>query len=126
MLGPIIEQLSQSSPEMIQLIEQNREEFLALITEGANPEELGISLGMTGEEDDEDDGDGEEDIEGDAASASLPPGAQVLQVTEEERQAIERLESMGFERARVVEAFFACDKNEELAANYLLEHLNDD
>lgn len=136
MLGPIIEQLGQSSPEMIQLIGQNREEFLSLITEGTSAEELGITIG--GEEGDEEEGEGEEADEEDAAAlmggeghpegllSRIPANAQILQVTEEERQAIGRLESMGFDRARVVEAFFACDKNEELAANYLLEHLNDD
>ncbi|KAF9263435.1 UV excision repair protein Rad23 [Marasmius fiardii PR-910] len=51
-----------------------------------------------------------------------PPGAQVINVTEEERAAIERLEAFGFPRHRVVEAYLACDRDETMAANYLFEH----
>ena len=45
-----------------------------------------------------------------------------IEVTEEEKAAIERLASMGFDKGLAIEAFFACDKNETLAANYLIEH----
>ncbi len=47
-------------------------------------------------------------------------------MTEEEAAAIDRLQSMGFERAACIEAFIACDRNEEAAANFLLENMNDD
>lgn len=107
MIGPIIEQLSQSNPELLQMIEQHKDEFIALLMEGANPEDFAEIMGEEV---------GEEDLE---------PGAQVIQLTEQDRAAIARLESMGFDRTMVVEAYFACDKNEELAANFLLEQLQD-
>ena len=48
-----------------------------------------------------------------------PPGT--IRVTQEEMEAITRLTSLGFPKHKAAEAYFACDKNEELAANFLFE-----
>ncbi|KAL5114997.1 UV excision repair protein rad23 [Pleosporales sp. CAS-2024a] len=91
MLEPILQQVGAGNPQLAQMIAQNPEQFLQLLAEDA----------------DED--------------APLPPGAQAVSVTEEEREAIERLCRLGFERDLVIQAYFACDKNEELAANFLFD-----
>lgn len=76
---------------------------------------------------------------------SLPPGAlqnaanqaqshshaqgpqNVLQITEEENNAIMRLVDLGFTKQQAAQAYFSCDKNEELAANFLFDGgFNDD
>jgi len=41
-------------------------------------------------------------------------------------EAIKRLESLGFSQNRAVQAYFACDKNEELAANFLFDSVGED
>ncbi|KAL1959005.1 hypothetical protein VTO42DRAFT_3246 [Malbranchea cinnamomea] len=96
LLEPILQQLGAGNPQLAQLIGQNQEQFLQLLSE---------------------------DIEDDS---QLPPGAHTITVTEEERDAIERLCRLGFSRESVIEAYFACDKNEELAANFLFEQPDDD
>lgn len=48
-----------------------------------------------------------------------PPGT--IRVSQEEMEAINRLTSLGFPKHKAAEAYFACDKNEEYAANYLFE-----
>jgi len=98
MVQPLIQQLAASNPVLAQAIAQN-------------PEALYQLLGV-------------EPPEGD--DAQLPPGTHIVNVTEEERAAIERLEGLGFPRQAAIEAYFACDKNEELAANYLFEGGFDD
>ncbi len=60
------------------------------------------------------------------ARAGLPPGAVAVQLSEEEQAAVGRLEAMGFDRQAVLEAFLACDRNETMAANFLLENAGDD
>ncbi|KAF8463614.1 XPC-binding domain-containing protein [Kalaharituber pfeilii] len=101
MLEPILQQVSQGNPGLAALINENQEAFLQLLGESS---------------DGDDDGPG----------GALPPGTQQIVVTEEERQAIERLCLLGFERDLVIQAYFACDKNEELAANFLFDQPDDD
>jgi len=61
MLEPILQQVGAGNPQLAQLIASHPEQFLQLLAEDA----------------DED--------------APLPPGAQAISVTEEEREAIERV-----------------------------------
>lgn len=56
---------------------------------------------------------------GQIGAGANPPGT--IRVTQEEMEAINRLTGLGFPKHKAAEAYFACDKNEELAANYLFE-----
>lgn len=96
MLEPILQQLGAGNPQLAQLIATNPEQFLQLLGEDADDD------------------------------VPLPPGAQAISVTEEERDAIERLCRLGFDRDQAIQAYFACDKNEELAANFLFDQPSDD
>jgi len=96
-LPGLLQQLGQQNPQLMQLISQNPQAFLNLLR-----------------------GDGGGGGGGGGGEGGLPPG--VIQVTQEEKDAIDRLTNLGFERQTVIEAYFACDKDEQLAANYLLEH----
>lgn len=125
LLGPLIEQISQSNPEIFQMISENQEAFMELIqaplTE-AEISELSSAAQMMSHGDDGSDEEGDE--EDDGAIAQDP--TTTIQVTEDEKAAIDRLMALGFDRARAIEAFFACDKNETIAANFLFEHQNDE
>jgi UV excision repair protein RAD23 len=100
LLPNILQQLGEANPALLQLINQNQAEFLSLLQEPAGA--------------------------GGGAPGAPPPGTHYIQVTADEKAAIDRLEQMGFERSRVIEAYFACDKNEELTANYLFDHMGEE
>ncbi|KAJ4960520.1 hypothetical protein NE237_020430 [Protea cynaroides] len=100
-LQPMLQELGKQNPHLMRLIQEHQADFLRLINEPVEGAE-GNVLGQL---------------------ASAMP--QAVTVTPEEREAIERLEAMGFDRAIVLEVFFACNKNEELAANYLLDHIHE-
>ncbi|XP_075483318.1 ubiquitin receptor RAD23c-like [Primulina tabacum] len=99
-LQPMLQELGKQNPQLVRMIQEHQADFLRLINEPVE---------------------GEGNILGQFAEA-MP---QAITVTPEEREAIERLEAMGFDRALVLEVFFACNKNEELAANYLLDHMHE-
>jgi UV excision repair protein RAD23 len=112
MLEPILQQLGAGNPQLAQMIANDPGQFLSLLGE---------------------------DVDDDVP---LPPGAQTISVTEEERDAIERVSCtprlcktstdqtqlcrLGFDHEQAIQAYFACDKNEELAANFLFDQPDDD
>ncbi|XP_043284784.1 UV excision repair protein RAD23 homolog B [Venturia canescens] len=121
LLNAVLQQIGQSNPALLQLISQNQDAFVRMLNEPA---------GATG---------------GTGANAPLPPvtsaataqsgvtgrtntsgGTTGIQVSPQDRDAIERLKALGFPENLVLQAYFACEKNENLAANFLLSQNFDD
>jgi UV excision repair protein RAD23 len=126
-LEPLLQQLAERDPAIVELIRDNREEFLQILQQPVDPNILNV-LQAQAEEDgedygDEDDGDmqGVEPTLGGGRPAGVPPGATVIHITPQEKEAVDRLVALGFDRNRALEAFLVCNKDEEMAANYLFE-----
>lgn len=104
LLQPILGQLGQANPELLQLITQHQAEFTQLLNEPVN--EADLPQGMPG-------------MPGAGGGGG---GAVQIALTVEEKDAIDRLVGLGFSEQAALEAYLSCDKNEQLAANYLLEN----
>ncbi|KAG8763073.1 hypothetical protein FRC11_006196 [Ceratobasidium sp. 423] len=95
LIGPLLEQLVQSKPRVMGLMGSNPEGLARLFTSGGG------------------------------SSSRTEGKSHTICVSGEEKEALDRLENMGFPRAMVIQAYFAFDKNEEQAANYLVENCED-
>merc|ERR1711872_109306 len=113
MLTTMLQQIGRSNPELLSIISQNQEAFIRMINEGEAGGEEGADLAgaLAGGP-----GEGAGDLD--------QPG--VIQVSPQDKEAIERLKALGFPESLVVQAYFACEKNENLAANFLLSQNFDD
>lgn len=99
-LQPILEQIKQTNPDLYELINSNRDAFMRLINDP--------SSGPSGPP-------------APSGSSGPPgPGPHQISVTSSDMQAITRLKDLGFSEHRAAEAYFACEKNEEMAANFLI------
>ncbi|XP_067007122.1 UV excision repair protein RAD23 homolog B [Anabrus simplex] len=112
LLNTVLQQIGQTNPALLQLISQNQEAFVRMLNEpapgGGNAAEVAANQGANAGADE----------------AVLGPG--FIQITPQDKEAIERLKALGFPEHLVIQAYFACEKNENLAANFLLSQNMDD
>ncbi|XP_060108691.1 UV excision repair protein RAD23 homolog A isoform X1 [Heteronotia binoei] len=109
LLPALLQQLGQENPQLLQQISQHQEQFIQMLNEP-----LGEMADVA-------------DIEGEmGAIGEEAPQMNYIQVTPQEKEAIERLKALGFPESLVIQAYFACEKNENLAANFLLSQNFDD
>lgn len=106
LLPALLQEIGRENPELLQAISSNQQEFIQMLNE-PNP---GPTAGGGG---------------GAGRTGSMG-GQNYIQITPQEKEAIERLKALGFPEGLVVQAYFACDKNENLAANFLLQQNFDD
>jgi len=107
-LPQLLQQIGQSNPQLLSLISQNQEQFISILNNSA----AGGGAGGGGG------GGGEAQLGGAGGGAGAPFQ---IQVTQSEKAQIDRIVGMGFPEAEVIQAFFACDKNEQLAIDFLLK-----
>lgn len=105
MMGLSPEQLTATAQMISRMPQEDFQQYLNMATQGGG---AGLSDLMGG-------------AGGGGGEGSAPPGAQVVRLTEEEMAAVDRLADMGFDRTEAAQAYLACDKNEALAANLLMD-----
>ncbi|XP_064236371.1 UV excision repair protein RAD23 homolog B-like [Aotus nancymaae] len=106
LLPALLQQIGRENPQLLQQISQHREHFIQMLNEPV--QEAGGQGGGGGG--------------GSGGIAEAGSGhMNYIQVTPQEKEAIERLKALGFPEGLVIQAYFACEKNENLAANFLLQ-----
>uniref|UniRef100_H3G763 UV excision repair protein RAD23 n=1 Tax=Phytophthora ramorum TaxID=164328 RepID=H3G763_PHYRM len=101
-LPAVLQQIGAQSPELLRLIHQNQDRFVQMLNEPIGTREASGSAPRLG------------------GGAGAGAGGHRIMLSEEEAAAVDRLCEMGFERTDVIQAYLACDKNEALAANFLM------
>ncbi|GFG28242.1 hypothetical protein Cfor_06744 [Coptotermes formosanus] len=122
LLNAVLQQIGQTNPALLQLISQNQEAFVRMLNEPAAPgggtPASPVAAGHGGP------GEAGTGAGGGGGGGMFASG--VIQVTPQDKEAIERLKALGFPEHLVIQAYFACEKNENMAANFLLSQNLDD
>ncbi|XP_042678715.1 UV excision repair protein RAD23 homolog B isoform X1 [Centrocercus urophasianus] len=108
LLPALLQQIGRENPQLLQQISQHQEHFIHMLNEPVIESRQGLS--------------GSDDSASTGGVAEAGNGhMSYIQVTPQEKEAIERLKALGFPEGLVIQAYFACEKNENLAANFLLQ-----
>lgn len=131
-LQPLLGELRRVDPSILDLINQNQAEFIAMINEPVSDEdaerelmELASMMGTPGTDDASMLGVND----GTRPSSETPSGAVRIDVNADEMAQLQRLEElvgpMGVSHESCLEAWLSCDRNEEMAAAYIMDNLEE-
>ncbi|CAG2111693.1 unnamed protein product [Medioppia subpectinata] len=120
LLNAVMQQIGQNNPQLLQLITQNQEAFVRMLNEPS------AASGTPGSGQAAAAAAAAAPAAGGAPQSNLESLIGSAQVTPQDKEAIDRLKALGFPEYLVVQAYFACDKNENMAANFLLSQGFDD
>ncbi|KAH8307799.1 hypothetical protein KR044_004460 [Drosophila immigrans] len=156
LLHAVLQQIGQTNPALLQLISENQDAFLHMLNQplegemGDNAQRIGIAQTPRNSRQQTENlasailqgsavADSQRPVAGaDNASEDEPnsmateynlqssESLSTIRLTPQDQDAIERLKALGFPEALVLQAYFACEKNEQLAANFLLSSSFDD
>ncbi|XP_049848960.1 UV excision repair protein RAD23 homolog [Schistocerca gregaria] len=118
LLEQLLQNLAEIDPNIISLINDNLDEFMHFIQDP--PQNRAARVSNENSQPQQEVG----NVEGQNMGGNNTE-IHYISVSEEENEAIQRLCNLGFERPKVIVAFLACDKDEQMAANYLLEGHDD-
>jgi UV excision repair protein RAD23 len=125
-LQNILLTLQQNSPELMELIRENEEEFKALIQQPITEDDMRafqeFNRGARGESQSSGQGSQMGQGHGGYGQDQSSSGRNVIKLSKTDYDAVGRLKELGFTEMDAVQAYFACDKNEEVAANFLWEN----
>lgn len=111
LLNAVLQQIGQTNPALLQAISQHQQAFVRMLNEPGTDGTASPAMDVAEES-------------ADAVGSQVPQN--VIQVSPQDKEAIERLKALGFPEHMVIQAYFACEKNENLAANFLLSQNFDD
>ncbi len=103
-LPNLLQMLQQNYPSLFQLFSQNPQLLVAILSGQVNFQNPGAG-----------------DFEGDEGEEDLQPVAEEL--TAQDHTNIQTLMGMGFSQQQGIEAYLTCDKNMDLAINFLLDNM---
>lgn len=113
-LNQVLAHWMRAEPNLMQLVAENQEEFVKMLQEPVGPPATGQQDPIAA-------------MIAAAQGGAMPPGGAAqapqpqIQLTDADREAVERLMSLGFPRERAIEAYLACDRKEDVAASFLFD-----
>ena len=116
-LTELLQSIQQTNPELMALINEHEDDFKTYLEQPINENDYRIFQRFK-----QNMGGGDDEEEGHDHGHGEGHGQIRLNLSPEDQAAIQRLKDLGnFSEADVVQAYIACEKNEELTANYLFE-----